>query len=152
MNIAESIMKICEASADACEASFYALRAFLMVFRSPPNSNGLAVSMSPARTNPPLTGTLAFSTFWWAGSLVVRESRHRRDRISDKNSRKRRRKKFGLRFFFQKWRACASRFGFQYKYVSITIIYMILSITILWNANAPMLYAKEFSFFLPRKN
>jgi len=97
-------MKICEASADACEASFYALRAFLMVFRSPPNSNGLAVSMSPARTNPPLTGTLAFSTFWWAGSLVVRESRHRRDRIFDKNSRKRRRN-FGSQFFFKGGRA-----------------------------------------------
>ena len=37
------------------------------------------------------------------------DSRHRRDRISDKNSRKRRRKKMGLIFFFQKC-ACASRF------------------------------------------
>ena len=31
----------------------------MMVFRSPPNSNGLAVCPSPARTNPPLTVTLA---------------------------------------------------------------------------------------------
>ena len=41
-----------------------------------------------------------------AGSLVVREGRHRRDRISDQNSQKRINKRFGsLRFFFQKWPA-----------------------------------------------
>ena len=41
-----------------------------------------------------------------AGSLVVRESRHPRDRIFDKNSRKRRKNIFGgLRFFFKSGRA-----------------------------------------------
>jgi len=39
---------------------------------------------------------------FWAGSLVVRKSQHRRDRISDKNSRKRREKYLGLRIFLQK--------------------------------------------------
>ena len=43
-----------------------------------------------------------FFPLFWAGSLVVRESRHRRDRISDKNSQKRINKHFGsLRFFFK---------------------------------------------------
>ena len=35
VNLAESIMKIFEASADSCEASFYALRAFLWSFDRP---------------------------------------------------------------------------------------------------------------------
>ena len=43
----------------------------------------------------------------------MRESRHRRDRISDKNSQKRI-KKMGLRFFFQKLKwACAIRIPFS---------------------------------------
>ena len=40
--------------------------------------------------------------FFLAGSLVVRESRDRRDRISDKNSQKRRRILFCVWDFFQK--------------------------------------------------
>ncbi len=44
---------------------------------------------------------LKFSTFW-AGSLVVRESRDRRNIISDKNSQNRRNIFMCLRFF-QKW-------------------------------------------------
>merc|ERR1712070_793310 len=48
-----------------------------MVFRSPPNSNGLAVCPSPARTNPPLTPDRYFSRLAEVpsprlGDLVVR--------------------------------------------------------------------------------
>ena len=43
-----------------------------------------------------------FFRFFWAGSLVVRESRDRRDRFSDKNSQQRRREKMCL-IFFSKW-------------------------------------------------
>ena len=61
MNLAESITKKFEASADSCEASFLVLctQSFPMVFLSPPNSNGLALSTFQARTNPPLTRALA---------------------------------------------------------------------------------------------
>ena len=63
MSIAESIIKICEASADSCEASFYALRAFLWSFNRPQTPTGWQyISISRARTNPPLTGALAVRT------------------------------------------------------------------------------------------
>ena len=62
---------------------------------------------SPAEKQEKRNFGLKFS-FFWAGSLVVRGSRHRRDILSDKNSRKKE-KKMGLRFIFQK-SACASRF------------------------------------------
>ena len=47
---------------------------------------------------------LIFSALFCAGSLVVRKSRHRRDRLSDKDSRKRR-KEMGSDIFFKSGRA-----------------------------------------------
>ena len=72
--------------------------------------NGVTKScpFSPEKQEKRHFGLKFSATFFlfWAGSLVVRRSResttrHRRDRISDKNSRKRRRKN-GSEFFFSK--------------------------------------------------
>ena len=52
IHIAESNIKICEACADSCEASFYALRAFLWSFDRPQTPTGSGGQFAPPRLGP----------------------------------------------------------------------------------------------------
>ena len=62
--------------------------------------NGVTKSCQNFRRKNRKNAILAwFFPLFWAGSLVVRENRHRRDRISDRNSRKRRKQNWVWDFF-----------------------------------------------------